>query len=273
MRSLFAEVHPHFDHEKYTAFLVLTQTCDLVRRNNQPCKSRYINLAAVRPLRDVLFALLDRECGETVVGGTKLDGVYAADKRYRAEQLLSRILNQNAQAEGLFYLHKDAGVNVIEPSVALLQVSIAVRALEHYETLIKARSGRLKAEFRDKLGWLIGNLFSRVATEDMKPADRKAILDELLQPHDQNAGNAPIWIPKECIDRAKRTRVRLGGLSRAEIADVLAQQRAEPPKEAALSRVVQAIRESLPGIGEERVDLVRRQLAADPIFGAACKRA
>ena len=158
--SLFTEVHPHFDNSKYTAFLVLTQTCDLVRRDRKPCRSRYINLAVVRPLKDVLLALLDRECERAKVGEKLLDGVYASESQFRGVQLLQRIVNQNAQAEGLFYLHGDAAVEILFPSVALLQVSVAVRAWEHYDTLVAA-PGRLKPEFRSKLGWLIGNLFSR----------------------------------------------------------------------------------------------------------------
>jgi hypothetical protein len=59
--DVIKDVHPHYYHsEDYHFFLVLTQSCDLVRRKmsaGQVCKSLYITLAAVRPLATVL----DRE--------------------------------------------------------------------------------------------------------------------------------------------------------------------------------------------------------------------
>jgi len=272
LRALFADVHPHFADTKYTAFFVLTQTCDLVRRDRKNCKSRYINVAVVRPLRDVLLALLDRECERAKLGEKLLDGIYTNESRCRGVQLLQRIVNQNAQAEGLFYLHKDAAVEILFPSVALLQVSVAVRAWEHYDTLVAARCGRLKPEFQSKLGWLIGNLFSRVATEDMKPQDRDKIIAEFLGSRDEDDEHRPIWIPRKHIQKADKGNAKVDGLSRAQIGALLAQQRPEPPKETALSKVVQTLRELLPEIGEERVNLVRKQLAKDPVFEAACKK-
>ena len=90
LRSLLAEVHPHFHDRKYIAFMVLTQTCDLVRRDNQQFRTRYVNLAVVRPLRDVLLTLLDRECEMAQVRGTRLSGVYAVETKVKAERLLER---------------------------------------------------------------------------------------------------------------------------------------------------------------------------------------
>jgi hypothetical protein len=60
--SILKDVHPHFLDSKYNGFLVLSQTCDLVRRDSAGCKTRYINLAAIRPLEDILFNLLDKLC-------------------------------------------------------------------------------------------------------------------------------------------------------------------------------------------------------------------
>ena len=59
VRLIFEKVHKHFIDPKYSAFLVLTQTCDLVRRNEEQCKARYINLAVIRPLEYVLLSYLD----------------------------------------------------------------------------------------------------------------------------------------------------------------------------------------------------------------------
>ena len=106
----------------------------------------------------------------------------------------------------------------------------------------------------------------------MTPQDQKKIIAEFFDPCDKDGENAPLWVPRKHIQNANRAKVRVDGLSRTQVAVLLAQQRPEPPKETALSRVVQTLQELLPEIGEERVDLVRKQLATDPVFEAACKK-
>jgi hypothetical protein len=271
IRSLLAEVHPHFTDEKYVAFMLLTQTCDLVRRDREPCRSRYINLAVVRPLREILVPLLDRECEAVRVHGTVLDGVYASQTKYKARLLLDRILNQNAQAEGLFYLHEDHHAGIAVRSVALLQVSVAVRARDHYDKLVRARSGRLKEEFRSKLGWLTGNLFSRVATEDMTKKLREQIANELLEPAGEEDVVAPRWVPRESVHLANNAKATVAGLSRPKAAALLYTYRAKPPKEVAIERVVDSLRDLLPEIPDAKVNDLRKRLAADAVFESACK--
>jgi hypothetical protein len=266
-----AEVHPHFNDSRYAAFVVLTQTCDLVRRNGERCRSRYINLAVVRPLRDVLFGLLDRECERARVGGKEVVGVYTAESKTKAEQLLARIVNQNAQAEGLFYLHKDAGVRIVEPCVALLQVSVAVRAYEHYGKLVEARSGSLRPEFQGKLGWLIGNLYSRVATRDMAPHQLKEVVDQFIGPANDGDQDTPQWVPRSRIMKADKAQADVEGLSPAQAAAELSRHGPEPPREVALARVVHSLRDLLPEIGEDNVNEVRRRLEKDPVFISACR--
>ena len=50
LKSLFARVHQHFCDPKYVGFVVLTQSCDLVRRDDGVCKAKHITLAVVREL-------------------------------------------------------------------------------------------------------------------------------------------------------------------------------------------------------------------------------
>lgn len=47
LKKVLGDVHPYFQNEQYKYFMVLTQSCDLVRRKGQPCKTPYITLAAV----------------------------------------------------------------------------------------------------------------------------------------------------------------------------------------------------------------------------------
>ena len=49
LKAAIAEAHKYYaDTPDYTHFLVLTQSCDLVRRGKKPPKSRYITLAAAQ---------------------------------------------------------------------------------------------------------------------------------------------------------------------------------------------------------------------------------
>ena len=52
IKTVLTEVHPYFLNDQYKYFMVLTQSCDLVRRNGSKCKTPYITLAAVRNFSD-----------------------------------------------------------------------------------------------------------------------------------------------------------------------------------------------------------------------------
>lgn len=274
LRQILEEVHPHFLDEKYTAFLVLTQTCDLVRRGENRCKSRYINLAVIRPLDRILRALCERLCNPVEISGNVIPGLFVRGERSKVEALLDRVFNQNEQAMGLFYLHPDASVRIAVPSVALLQVSIAVRAYEHYETLMKARTGRLKPEFQSKLGWLTGNLFARVATEDMPPDKRKELKEQLLEiAADSALPDASVqWVRKECIREAQRQRIVVDESSTAKkIAESLEQYRPRSPSEIASERVASVLKNVIPGLLPEQADKVKARLMNDSLFRATLK--
>ena len=75
--AILQQFHPHYaSHPDYKCFMVLTQSCDLVRRNGDPPSSPYITLAAVRPVEEVLWreAAKEQEAWqrETRVVGTRL---------------------------------------------------------------------------------------------------------------------------------------------------------------------------------------------------------
>jgi hypothetical protein len=268
--DVFREVHKHFADPKYCAFLVLTQTCDLVRHDGAHCKSRYVNLAVVRPLGDVLFSLLDR-CCERVN-----EGWYRADGKQKARLLLERILNQNEQAMGLFYLHPDAAIGIVEPSVALLQVSVAVRSQEHYQTLVRCREGRLVPEFQSKLGWLTGNLFSRVATRDwherrQDQEELERLINELLFP-DAEAPSRPAWVSSKELARAARSGAApFGQLDEEQRKQLLRSLKRIPPKDVAIDRALHVVREVVPDVSDKQLDRIRIRLRNDPDFSASCR--
>jgi hypothetical protein len=227
------EVHPHFCAEKYIAFTIATQSCDLVRRERKSPKARYINIAVVRSLVAVLPTLL-----ESVLPSIG-SAVFGTNQKFQAKQFLRRLFDQNEQSLGLFYFHPDASVSLGQSSVGYLRVAVALRA-EHYPVLVQARRGRLTPEFRNKFGWLLGNLYSRVASPDWSDfsGGRREIanlIDEFLS--EQTPGSGPTWIDDEIIENAMRAGVDLTALAREDLIDTLDRHRPTPR----LERVVDAV--------------------------------
>lgn len=71
--------------------------------------------------------------------------------------------------------------------IASLKVSIALKSNLHYEQCLAAKALELSDEFKAKLGWLVGNIYSRVGTTDwdsiMTASQRKDMLNEELYAH------------------------------------------------------------------------------------------
>ncbi|MEI8374630.1 MAG: hypothetical protein WCJ35_17530 [Planctomycetota bacterium] len=206
--EVLSEVLSHFCDERYTAFLVVTQSCDLVTRNENVCKADYINLCVIRELEPLLPTLLEPCCGAGI------PGIFDSERRLYAEQLLKRVVNQNEQAQGLFYLHPDADVGIPTASVALLRVSIALRR-DHYRMLQECRCGQLEPEYAAKLGWLTGNLYSRIATPDWEEQEKdesasakqaQSLLRRISRPSDQN------WVPARWLKAAREKNVDLSNI-------------------------------------------------------------
>lgn len=173
------EVHPYFLNEQYKYFMVLSQSCDLVRRNGKNCKTPYITLAAVRSYSEFLEKILLK--GKFAEKNKEL--LLMDDKhKERAYQLIERIYN-NTEPE-YFFLFKEEALEFQESMVAYLKVSIALKSDEHYDKCLSAKKIELTDEFKAKLGWLVGNMYSRVGTADwegiMSPQARKDMLNNDL---------------------------------------------------------------------------------------------
>lgn len=161
LSMVLKDVHPYFLNEQYKFFIVLTQSCDLVRRSGKNCKTPYITLAAVRSYSDFLERMFLK--GKYV---EKVDELLIMDEKNkdRAYQLIERIYN-NTEPE-YFFLYKEDALEFPESMVAYLKVSIALKSNEHYDKCLNAKKIELTDEFKAKLGWLVGNMYSRVGTAD-----------------------------------------------------------------------------------------------------------
>jgi hypothetical protein len=259
LHDLFFRVHPHFCDAKYNGFLIATQSCDLVRRKSSP-KALHINLAVVRPLSQVIPKLISQII-RPISPGTRL---FPANKKVDVRQLLERILNQNEHALGLFFLHADSDAGIDEHSVSFLRVAVAVRS-EHYDKLLSARSGRLGVAFQAKLGWLLGNLYSRPASPDWHDLeDGRNKLDRMIDQclDDLPPECEPSWVDDEVIRGAMESGIDLNGKGLADLEEF----RPKPPHELAVGRVRAWIAQVAPEIQEDRLQKLENRLKNDGKF-------
>jgi hypothetical protein len=179
LRDALMQAHQYYaSAPDYRHFVVLTQSCDLVRRGAK-CKSRYITLAAARPLSVVTERFL-----------TKISYTYAEfpitlcqkDQEIRAKQMLERLLHNTE--DGHFFIRKGSHPSVSEDLCVFLPLSVAIRA-DHYEACLSAKVAQLDEIFSAKVGWLTGNMYSRIATPDVE--ERMANAEEFKEAFYQEA--------------------------------------------------------------------------------------
>jgi hypothetical protein len=267
LRGILNGVHPWFNDPKYLGFIIISQTCDLVRRDGVRCKTPYIEIAVVRGLRGYRLALFRRHLDW--LG----DRYFPIREQSKARELLERIMNQNESGLGLFYLHPEASIGIAEESVALLRVSIALRAEEHYGVVLAARRGTLHAEFANRLGWLCGNLYSRVGVRDWteNEADRRRANEIRRALVDDGDGLGPKFVQcsKAFLDQRDRGGLDCRNATAGEIERMLAEFPPINHREVAINAVDRVLKNA--GIEEAHRTRVLRSLLSDPAFCGAVR--
>ena len=173
--NVLQKYHRHYaERENYRYFIILTQSCDLITRNNQPPSSPYITIVAVRPMEEALR----REAKKYQEWWQEPEKVIDDKIREKLILFLNRLLNNNSP--DYFYLHEELSLEISNRNCAFLALSVAIKS-EHYNLCLKAKIAQLKEEFSIKLGWLVGNMYSRVGTTEwdqyygIGAADKEAI--------------------------------------------------------------------------------------------------
>jgi hypothetical protein len=160
LKRLFLEFYPGFPGIECGYFMILTQSCDLVVRDGKDCSAPYLNLAAVCDFDDVLEQEMSKyQNHEIEKRGKLLDkGLFNMGQRF-----LERLFNNNE--DDYFFLPEDVTKDFGD-SVALLRLTMTLSAQQYYELCLKSKIIELNDTFKAKLGWIVGNIFSRVGTED-----------------------------------------------------------------------------------------------------------
>jgi len=201
--ALLEQYYPYWaKNQDYTHLMVITQTCDLVRRDQKPCKATCINVAAVKPLETVLMLQTQRYRHTDF---ERFGRVCPIDEREEFLRFLEKLMNNNQS--DYFYLHEEPGPRdepercLFPDSCAFLRISVAVRR-EHYHRLLEGKILELRESFQAKLGLLVGTIYSRVGTEDWVP--NACTEDEFREILERTADEASHWLEGPSIRRLAR---------------------------------------------------------------------
>lgn len=258
--SVLRRFHRHYaDKENYKYFIVLTQSCDLIRRNGEPSSSPYITIAAVRSLTEALR----REAKEYQDWWQQPKNVIDTKARERLDNFTFSLLNNNAP--NYFYLHEDVSLGISERCCAFLALAVAIRS-EHYEVCLEAKAAQLREDFSIKLGWLVGNMYSRVGTKEWDDhygkgqAEKK--MSEILK-------ETFITFPKDKIKKGiedlQKGKEDLSKYSPDEIYDHIINTRMIPKSTEFSTRAEEILKEKL-NVPEKQIDKLIATLMVDPVI-------
>jgi len=207
IRALLDQYYPYWvGNEDYTHLMVMSQTCDLLRRDGRCCRTPYISVAAVKPVEKVLMLQVQRYRHTDF---EEAAGVCALEKREDFLKFLERLKNNN---EGdYFYLHRDIESRFLHDSCAFLRISVALQR-EHYDKLCDGKVLELLGDFQAKLGWLVGTIYSRVGTGDWVP--NECTEDEFTEMLGRIADGTTHWLESVRITRLRKEWRRRGALPR-----------------------------------------------------------
>ena len=255
--ELLNKVHPHYVSDEYTHFQVLTQSCDLVIRGKL-CKSRYITLAAVRSLDDVIkrtVATLDQKI--------PVSSSFYCSTHHKADikQKLKKIFNNNDKE--LFFLKAERSHNFHQDSCTFLYLSIAIRAYEHYDLCLKSKILQLEDNFQSKLGWMVGNLYSRVGTVDYVPT--ALATDEIFENHlDEILKEHLVWVPTKKFKDFRKAAKKSSDPN--EILNAVEQQ-TERRRQQTLASIVSTISKSI-NLDDDQKQKVKNALSNNSVINS-----
>ncbi len=265
VEGILQNVHPHyFNKMDYRYFIILTQSCDLIRREKGRCPSRYITIAAVRPVELALEREAERFLYEDVERKLRIG---PSSRKSKLIQFMERLLNNNE--DRYFFLQREPSCGFHEDHCAFLQLSISLKSELHYPALLAAKLLQLKESFQHKLGYLVGSAYSRVGTEDW-PSDatfRKKTLFPVVELETITWIEDPVY--KQVIKRLKELPEAQQTLEK--MVDLVKQ--IGKGKDARRKEVLNLISESLTDLRVDHgvIEQLRRQLENRPEFRANIK--
>ncbi|HOX36710.1 MAG TPA: hypothetical protein PL033_01870 [Candidatus Brocadiia bacterium] len=175
LRGVLEDTHPKLCKGGviYPYFAVLTQSCDLVKRDTKP-KAEYLTLSVVLPIRNVLEREADRAAGE---GTTRL-GYCTAHKLAEIQRRFERLINN--EFPPYFCLHVGAHAPFADHHAVVLPHSYSIRAEDYYEQCLKAKCAQLAPDFQAKIGWLTAYVYGHVGTNEFGDDEREILVKKFV---------------------------------------------------------------------------------------------
>lgn len=262
--EVLKQAHGYYaDAADYTHFVVITQSCDLVRRGNK-CKAPYITLAAAKPMRPII----EQELNARQKKVAKSDFTYQTTRSKRdLEMKLEKYLHNTVDEH--FFLPCDGSDSIPEDLIVFLRLSVAL-SKDHYEAMLVSKVAELEDVFQAKLGWLKGNIYSRVATPafEEKLTDSETYKQAFFEKYLPDA--SIVWLSGLQADLLK-TKVsakageKKGDLNTAEVVQIL-EVESKPNQNIIAERVVERLisNKVLPADDGELLDKARRVISNVP---------
>lgn len=267
--KVLEQVHPHYQRSEYPFFIVLTQSCDLVRRSSDAVPAtRYIVIAAVRKM-----SLSIQRYAESLRYSPVERAINFAseDRKEKVKAFVERLLNNNEK--DYFFLRAEPEVGLPEDHCAFLHLSIALKADLHYEKVRAARILGLTDAFQHKLGWLVGNTYARVGTEDWVPNNASPEDFETLVKQRVGHTGTLLWIEKSLHRQVVRELERCPASDWTEnkLTEIVKEltSRSESKRKMLLDLIGQELTRQ--HIGDEVRDKIKRNLENNSSFRSTVK--
>lgn len=257
-KNVLDEYHPYYSkHPDNKLYIILTQSCDLVRRSGE-CKSDYITLAPVRPLS----VIIKREFSQHLLNNSDPNAQPYGSNRSRGsfEDFLRKLFNNNDPH--YFFIRKQEDRHIVQDMCAITSLSISIKS-KHYSECLKARILQLEDVFQAKLGWLVGQKYSRVGTPDWDETQLNKEVEQVL------SGEA-VWIDDDQISKVNKA-VREKS-AQQEVVDTEQLQQIltgfPPKKQQAIDAIFNVLisQKLLPQERDPLKHLLRKKLLSDPDF-------
>lgn len=163
LSSAIKEAHTYYaTASDYSHFMVLSQSCDLVLRKKGLPKTKYITLAAVRPVE----AAIEQEIEKAKFKDVDFPYTISDEgKRRELKYTLERFVNNTV--DDYFFISKYWHKEINENLCVFLPLSIPLHARKHYQACLTCKIAELEDIFSAKVGWATGNMYSEVGTIDL----------------------------------------------------------------------------------------------------------
>ena len=163
----FKDIYPEVKLHNITYGIILSQSCDLVRREKEPpLKTPYILTALLEPIEKFIeqkYALqADKLLGKYSLSHRKLTFIDRENLRNHLRKNCQRLFDNRET----FYFFVSLGAGKNQRMFYVNLVKCFPFKIMHYDTFIQNSKYELKPDFANKLGYMLSYIYGRVGIPD-----------------------------------------------------------------------------------------------------------